>query len=160
MKNTFFAPLKILSLILSLFLVWRIFVYYKRLDLWKKKIGSWKEIFWLNKTPLFILKRRYKRVEELLSSQNRGAWQMAILKADALVKTVLTEMGYKGKDVGEMAEQLLPEAVPEEIKFNLKLANEICHQIVEKQNLLSQEDARRYIVFYKNALEVLGIKIS
>lgn len=160
MKNTFFASLKILSLILSLFLVWRIFVYYKRLDLWKKKIGSWKEIFWLNKTPLFILKRRYKRVEELLSSQNRGAWQIAILKADALVKTVLTEMGYKGKDVGEMAEQLLPEAVPEEIKFNLKLANEICHQIVEKQNLLSQEDARRYIVFYKNALEVLGIKIS
>ncbi len=160
MKNTFFASLKILSLILSLFLVWRIFVYYKRLDLWKKKIGSWKEIFWLNKTPLFILKRRYKRVEELLSSQNRGAWQIAILKADALVKTVLTEMGYKGKDVGEMAEQLLPETVPEEIKFNLKLANEICHQIVEKQNLLSQEDARRYIVFYKNALEVLGIKIS
>jgi hypothetical protein len=160
MKNTFFALLKIFSLIFSLILIWRIFVYYRKLDLWKKKIGSWKEVFWLNKTPLFILKRRYKKAEGLLVSQNRGAWQMAILKIDALMKSVLLEMGYKGKDVGEMAEQLLPEAVPEEIKFNLKLANEICHQIVEKQNLLSREDARRYIVFYKNALEALGIKIS
>ncbi|MFZ2414747.1 MAG: hypothetical protein WAW33_01980 [Minisyncoccia bacterium] len=160
MKNTFFAILKIFSLLLSIFLIWRIFAYYKKLDLWKKKIGNWKEIFWLNKTPLFILKRRYKKIEELLMSQNRGAWQIAVLKADALVKSVLLEMGYKGKDVGDMAGQLLPEIVPEEIKFNLKLANEVCHQIVERQGILSQEDAKKYVVSYRNALEVLGIKIS
>lgn len=160
MKNTFFAILKIFSLLLSIFLIWRIFAYYKKLDLWKKKIGNWKEIFWLNKTPLFILKRRNKKIEELLMSQNRGAWQIAVLKADALVKSVLLEMGYKGKDVGDMAGQLLPEIVPEEIKFNLKLANEVCHQIVERQGILSQEDAKKYVVSYRNALEVLGIKIS
>jgi hypothetical protein len=160
MKNTFFAILKIFSLLLSIFLIWRIFAYYKKLDLWKKKIGNWKEIFWLNKTPLFILKRRNKKIEELLMSQNRGAWQIAVLKADALVKSVLLEMGYKGKDVGDMAGQLLPEIVPEEIKFNLKLANEVCHQIVERQGILSQEDAKKYVVAYRNALEVLGIKIS
>jgi hypothetical protein len=160
MNNVFFTILKIFGLIISLVLIWKIIGYYKTLGLWRKKIGNWKEVFWLNKTPIRILQQRYNKATKLLHSQNRAAWQIAVLKVDNIVKTVLAEMGYQGKDVGEMAEQLLPEIASEEIKFNLKLANDVCHQIVEKQNLLSQEEARKYVDIYRNILEVLGIKIS
>lgn len=160
MPFKFFAVVKIISLIASIILIWRITVYYKKLELWHKKINNWREVFWLNRTPLYVLRRRYKKVEKLLSSKNRAAWQIALLQADSIAKTVVGEMGYKGKDLGEMLEKLLPEVLDEKIKFNLKLANQVCHQIVEKQYSLTQEEAQKYLNFYKEGLEKLSIKIS
>jgi len=160
MSFNFFSLLKILSLLFSLLLIWRIMVYYKKLDLWHKKINNWREVFWLNRTPSIILRKRYKKVEKLMSSTNRAAWQIALLQADGIAKTVIGEMGYKGKDLSEMLGRLLPEALDEETKFNLKLANQVCHQIVEKQYSLDQSEAQKYLFMYREGLEKLGIKIS
>jgi len=135
-------------------------VYYKKLDLWHKKINNWREVFWLNRTPLIILKRRYQKAEKLMNSNNRAAWQIALLQADGIVKTVISEIGYKGKDLSEMLGRLLPEVLDEETKFNLKLANQVCHQIVEKQYSLDHTEAQKYLFMYKEGLEKLGIKIS
>ncbi|HPR91176.1 MAG TPA: hypothetical protein PK547_00330 [Candidatus Paceibacterota bacterium] len=160
MPFNFFSFLKILSLCFSLLLIWRIAVYYKKLDLWHKKINSWKEVFWLNRTPLIILRRRFKKAEKLMESANRIAWQIALLKADGIVKTIISEMGYKGKDLSEMLEKLSPEVLDDETKFNLKLANQVCHQIVEKQYSLDQAEARKYFLLYEEGLNKMGIKIS
>ncbi|HPS28462.1 MAG TPA: hypothetical protein PLX10_01360 [Candidatus Paceibacterota bacterium] len=160
MSFNFFSLLKILSLLFSLFLVWRIMVYYKKLDLWHKKINNWREVFWLNRTPLIILRRRYQKAEKLMNSNNRAAWQIALLQADGIVKTVIGEIGYRGKDLSEMLGRLLPEVLDEETKFNLKLANQVCHQIVEKQYSLDRSEAQKYLFIYKEGLEKLGIKIS
>jgi len=160
MSSKFFATVKIISLLLSMFLIWRIVVYYKKLELWHKKINSWREVFWLNRTPAYLIKKRYQKAEKLMSSNNRAAWQIALLKADGIVKTVIGEIGYKGKDLGEMLDKILPDLLNEETKFNLKLANQVCHQIVEKQYSLTQEEAKKYLDFYKEGLNNLGIKIS
>jgi len=135
-------------------------VYYKKLDLWHKKINNWREVFWLNRTPLIILRRRYQKAEKLMNSNNRAAWQIALLQADGIVKTVIGEIGYRGKDLSEMLGRLLPEVLDEETKFNLKLANQVCHQIVEKQYSLDRSEAQKYLFIYKEGLEKLGIKIS
>jgi len=95
-----------------------------------------------------------------MSSNNRAAWQIALLQADGIVKTVISEIGYKGKDLSEMLDRLLPEVLDEETKFNLKLANQVCHQIVERQYSLGQSEAQKYLLVYKEGLEKLGIKIS
>jgi hypothetical protein len=160
MSSKFFATVKIISLLLSMLLIWRIAVYYKKLELWHKKINSWREVFWLNRTPAYLIKKRYQKAEKLMSSNNRAAWQIALLKADGIVKTVIGEIGYKGKDLGEMLDKILPDLLNEETKFNLKLANQVCHQIVEKQYSLTQEEAKKYLDFYKEGLNNLGIKIS
>jgi hypothetical protein len=160
MSSKFFATVKIISLLLSMILIWRIVVYYKKLELWHKKINSWREVFWLNRTPSYLIKKRYQKAEKLMSSTNRVAWQIALLKADGIVKTVIGEIGYKGKDLGDMLDKVLPDLLNEETKFNLKLANQVCHQIVEKQYSLTQEEAKKYLYFYKEGLNNLGIKIS
>lgn len=160
MSSKFFATVKIISLLASMILVWRIAVYYKKLELWHKKINNWREIFWLNRTPSYLIKKRYQKAEKLMSSTNRAAWQIALLQADGIVKTVIGEMGYKGKDLGDILDKVLPDLLNEETKFNLKLANQVCHQIVEKQYSLTQEEAKKYLYFYKEGLNDLGIKIS
>ena len=160
MSSKFFATVKIISLFISTILIWRIVVYYKKLELWHKKINSWREVFWLNRTPFYLIKKRYQKAEKLMSSTNRAAWQIALLQADGLVKTVIEEIGYRGRDLGDMLDKVLPDLLNEETKFNLKLANQVCHQIVEKQYSLTQEEAKKYLNFYKEGLNNLGIKIS
>lgn len=100
--------------------------------------------------------RAWRAVEEQLSSSNASDWKLAVMSADAAMGEALEDMKIEG---ATMADRL--KALGESHRLRSyemlwdahKVRNEIAH---EPRRTLSQEEARRIIDHYKDALKELG----
>lgn len=100
--------------------------------------------------------RAWAAVEEQLISQNSSDWKLAVMSADAAMGEALEDMQIEG---ATMADKL--KALGESHRLRSyemlwdahKVRNEIAH---EPRRLLSQEEARRIIQHYEDALKELG----
>lgn len=100
--------------------------------------------------------RAWAAVEEQLVSSNASDWKLAVMSADAAMGEALEDMKIEG---ATMADRL--NALGEshrlrsyEMLWNAhKVRNEIAH---EPRRVLSQEEARRIVQQYEDALKELG----
>ncbi len=47
------------------------------------------------------LQERWKKVTELIESENQNDWRQAIIEADIMLDEMLTKQGYKGESIGD-----------------------------------------------------------
>lgn len=100
--------------------------------------------------------RAWRAVEEQLISSNASDWKLAVMSADAAMGEALEDMKIEG---ATMADKL--KALGESHRLRSyemlwdahKVRNEIAH---EPRRMLSQEEARRIVQHFADALKELG----
>lgn len=96
---------------------------------------------------------RWEHVRNLIGSQQEGDWRRAIIEADSMLGTLLSDQGYRGSTIGEQ----LRDANPLQFKtLDLawkahKVRNEIAHGAEGYK--LSERDARATIDLYQRVFE-------
>jgi len=96
---------------------------------------------------------QWSYVEELISSPTESDWRRAILEADIMLGTMLTEQGYLGESIGEKLKTANP------LQFTTldmawrahKVRNQIAH--AGQGFHLTQRDARATIDYYRRVFE-------
>lgn len=96
---------------------------------------------------------KWERVERLMDSHNSSDWKQAIIEADILLDSMLTQMGYEGNSIGEQLKQI------EESDFVTlnkaweahKFRNHIAHK--GGDFTFSKSEAERIIGLYQKVFE-------
>lgn len=96
---------------------------------------------------------RWNMVKKLISSNNPSDWKQAIIEADIMLDTLLTNMGYQGETVGEKLKRV------ESSEFNTlneaweahKVRNIIAHEGLSY--VMSENEAKRVFSQYKKVFE-------
>ena len=98
------------------------------------------------------LSARWKKIQDLLGSQNENDWKQAILEADQMLDMILDGLGYKGESIGEKLKRVGPgemKAVDDAWEAH-KVRNDIAHR---SSLHLSQHDANEAIQRYRRVFE-------
>lgn len=99
-----------------------------------------------------VLKKEWEAIESLLSSKRDSEYKVAILKADAFVDTMLSEIGYAGKDLGERIESIRPGHFSQ--LDSLREAHEIRNRIIlDREYSIDQGEAIRVLGLFRLFLE-------
>jgi len=92
---------------------------------------------------------RWRKVLNYIFSPNEGDWKLAVIEADSMLDSLMTQLGFKGEDLGEK----LKSADREKFR-NLSFAwevhtirNRIAHEGTSFG--LSQHEAKRVIALYE-----------
>lgn len=80
--------------------------------------------------PKNVMQRKWRKIKKRLESGNASQYKAAILEADIMTDKVLSDMGYKGKNLTERLEKIKPEQLPnyEELKEAHQIRNQIVHE--------------------------------
>lgn len=107
------------------------------------------------KPPLEEASGRWEEIRKLANSNNPSEWNMAILRADALVGEVLQSLGYQGTTVAERLKVVDPTKMPslERIWSAHRLRNMIAHDPLEQH---TKETIINALRSYEQALRELG----
>ncbi len=99
---------------------------------------------------------RWRKVLNYIFSMNEGDWKLAVIEADSMLDGLMTELGFKGADLGEKLKSA------DRDKFrNLTAAWEV-HTIRNRvahegaSFLLSQHEAKRVIALYEQIFREFG----
>jgi len=89
------------------------------------------------------------------AAQNPAEWNMAILRADALLEEALTKKGYEGAAMADKLRIVDPHQLPsiESVWSAHRLRNMIAHDL---KSQYTQDTIRTALGAYQNALEELG----
>lgn len=100
--------------------------------------------------------RAWRAVEEQLVSQNGSDWKLAVMSADAVMGEALEDMKIEGATMADKLKALGEShrlRSYEQLWDAHKVRNEIAH---EPRRALSQEEARRIVQHFADALKELG----
>jgi len=100
---------------------------------------------------------RWKRIVELVASDNPTEWRHGVIEADVLLDEVLTEKGYIGETLGEKLKNITSDSMR---TLNSaweahKVRNEIAH--TGSDFILTQREARRAIDNFRQVFDELGV---
>lgn len=106
-------------------------------------------------SPKDEVKENWEHVQELINSTNGSDWNMAVLRADALLDDVLIKLGYEGETIADRLKIVDPHQLPsiERIWSAHRLRNSIAHNPLEQN---SREAMTYAIKGYEQALKELG----
>ncbi len=100
--------------------------------------------------------KRWAKVLEYVFSNNEGDWKLAIIEADTMLEDLLTELGFRGENIGEK----LKSADRESFR-NLNSAweahtirNRIAHE--GSTFTLSSHEAKRVVTIYEQIFREYG----
>ena len=99
---------------------------------------------------------RWNKTLTYLFSDSSSDWKLAVIEADAMLASLMTDLGYKGEDLGERLKMANQENFP-----SLTLAwevhtirNRIAHEGLTFE--LSQHEAKRVIALYEQIFRQYG----
>jgi len=99
---------------------------------------------------------RWNKTLTYLFSESSSDWKLAIIEADAMLESLMAELGYKGENLGERLKMANQENFP-----SLTLAwevhtirNRIAHEGLSFE--LSQHEAKRVIALYEQIFHQYG----
>lgn len=144
----------VISLI-NILLVWFVVSTLRRLNALKKKRP-------LEQTTAHTIpiegevKENWEHIRTLINSSNASDWNMAVLRADALLEDILQHLGYEGETIAERLKIVDPTKLPsyDRLWSAHRLRNAIAHDPLEQHT-------RETIVYalgsYEQALKELGM---
>jgi hypothetical protein len=99
---------------------------------------------------------RWEHVRNLIASQQEGDWRRAIIEADSMLGTLLTDQGYRGSTIGEQLRDANPlQFTTLDLAWKAhKVRNEIAHG--GEAYKLDERDARATIDLYQRVFEEFG----
>lgn len=103
------------------------------------------------------LSQRWRKVMELVDSENQNDWKMAIIEADIMLDYVLGKMGYQGTGVGEKLKRVERgdmETLDEAWEAH-KVRNSLAHEsaVGESGFVLGQHEAKRVIQLFRKVFD-------
>lgn len=160
--SVFFSVLKILSLVVSVVLLWFLLSSYRKLKNINTKIKESlkppKEVEAAiaaggEGVPARYVNPKWERVLKHINSENSSDWKLAILEADIILDEMLDKMGYHGDTMGEKLKQVEPSDF---LTLNSaweahKIRNQIAHEGADFA--LSRREADRVIALFKEVFE-------
>ena len=107
-------------------------------------------------SPQAEVKRQWEHVRELANSSSPSDWNMAILRADALLDEILQSLGYAGTTLAERLKVVDPHQLPsvERVWSAHRLRNTIVHGPTEDH---ARETMIHALRSYELALKELGM---
>ncbi|TSC78661.1 MAG: Uncharacterized protein G01um101433_122 [Parcubacteria group bacterium Gr01-1014_33] len=107
-------------------------------------------------SPKDEVKRSWEGIQNLGASQNPSDWNMAILRADALLDDTLQDLGYEGPMLSDRLRIVDPTKLPsrERVWSAHRLRNAIAHDPLEQH---SRETIQAAIKTYEQAFKELQV---
>ncbi|MBU1177195.1 MAG: hypothetical protein V1901_01180, partial [Patescibacteria group bacterium] len=124
-------PLKIISVILSIFLIFSIFfILFKIRKNIEKSLLTITESITAPGLPKKELDKKWQAIMDRLEKNNDGDYKMAIIEADNLFDDLLIRIGYQGEDMGERLKQITKAQLAniDELWQAHKIRNRIAHE--------------------------------
>jgi len=139
-------------IILSFFLIgFIIFALIK--TTWLKRLVIWDVHEFLTHRPFETRKaeKEWKRIKNKLTAEIESEWKLAVIEADKMADSYLSQMGFEGANFGEKLKKLDAAHLPniEEVKEAYKIRSNIIHDPTYN---LSLEEAKRVLEIYEKAL--------
>ncbi len=149
--------LKVFFIILSLFLIgFIIFVLVK--TTWLKRLVIWDLHEFLTHRPFESRKtdKEWQKIKAKLAAEMESEWKLAVIEADKMVDSVLSQIGFKGANLSERLKEITAAYLPsiEEVKEAYKIRSNIIHDPTYK---LSLEEAKKVLAIYEKALVDLHV---
>lgn len=99
---------------------------------------------------------RWSKTLDYLFSQHSSDWKLAIIEADSMLEELMTQMGFKGENLGEKLKSANQESFPKlstawEVHT---IRNRIAHEGLAFE--LSQHEAKRIIAMYEEIFHSYG----
>ncbi len=106
--------------------------------------------------PQDEVKPQWEGIMQLVASTHPSDWNMALLRADALLEDVLMHLGYEGATLAERLKIVDPTKLPsmERIWSAHRVRNMIAHDPVQEH---TRETITHAIASYEQALKELGM---
>ncbi len=107
-------------------------------------------------SPRAEVREGWDRIRELANSATPSDWNMAVLRADALVDDILTHLGYEGTSFAERLAIVDPTTMPsiERLWSSHRLRNAIAHDPLVQHD---RETIIHALRGYEGALKDLGV---
>ena len=138
------------------FLGFIIFVFIK--TTWLKRMVIWDLHEFLTHRPFETRKaeKEWKITKNKLATEMESEWKLAVIEADKMTDSYLSQMGFGGANLGERLKKLDAAHLPniEELKEAYKIRNNIIHDPTYK---LSLEEAKKALEIYEKALADLHV---
>ena len=148
---TLFIVFGILDLILFIFIIWTV----KRFQKLFHTIPAEETTIHVV-TPKEEVRENWQHIRELANSANPSDWNMAILRADALLDDILKHLGYEGETMAERLKIIDTTKLPslDKIWSAHHLRNMIAHDPLEQH---TKETIIHALRSYEQALKELGM---
>ena len=148
---TLFIVFGILDLILFIFIIWTV----KRFQKLFHTIPAGEKTIHVV-TPKEEVRENWQHIRELANSANPSDWNMAILRADALLDDILKHLGYEGETMAERLKIIDTTKLPslDKIWSAHHLRNMIAHDPLEQH---TKETIIHALRSYEQALKELGM---
>lgn len=146
------SVLRTFFIALSLFLVgFIIFVLIK--TTWLKRLVIWDVHEFLTHRPFETRKaeKEWKGIKNKLAAEMESEWKLAVIEADKMTDSYLSQMGFEGANLGERLKKLDSAHISniEEVREAYKIRSNIIHDPTYK---LSLEEAKKVLEIYEKAL--------
>jgi len=107
-------------------------------------------------SPKIEIKESWEHIKGLANSSSPSDWNMAVLRADALLDDVLQHLGYEGLTIAERLKLVDSTKLPsvDEVWSAHRLRNMIAHDPMEKQ---TRESIIHALRVYEKAFKELGM---
>jgi len=95
---TYFFYFRLLGFCLSLFFLWGVVYYFRKLKIFARQRSKWRRK-WGKDSLSDILpqsKKQWKVVEKLLTEPHQSSWKLAVLQAEGIVTKTLRQIGVLG----------------------------------------------------------------
>jgi len=148
-----------LALFMSLVFLWGVIYYsskiynlHKHDNLLKYAVPPADENHGLKLAP-DIMKQRWSRVTEHISSMTDNDWKLAILEADIMLDEMLDRQGYHGESIGDKLKKVETadfDSINEAWEAH-KIRNQIAHE--GSAFMLSQRQARETVAMYEKVFK-------
>jgi len=104
-----------------------------------------------------IFRERWFDIVTKFEIGSQIAWKSAIFEADKLIDDILKEIGISGKTMEERLFKVHPESL--ESFSKLLEAHHFCNDIAQNNLELTEEEAKKILVYYEEILKEIGVII-
>lgn len=155
-NSNLIALLKVLSVLISLILIWIIIRIVIKAEIIKSKIKK-AEAFWLgSKYEKKKVLKIWRRIIKLLQEDHELARKQSVLLADHLLEEMLDHGGWPGKDLGDRLSKITTNQMPDIDRIST--AHRVTLRIFNEPNLvLSHNDAVQVLMIYEKVFKDFGL---
>jgi hypothetical protein len=100
------------------------------------------------------MRKRWNKIENRLKTGNVSQFKVAVIEADKIIDDILKGVGYKGENMAERIEKIMPAHLDDVEK--LQWAHEVRNQIIHDETFeIDQKKAEELLGIYEKVLKDL-----
>jgi len=101
-------------------------------------------------------RKKWNKIRKKIDGENESLWKVAIIEADKEIDSLISRMGYPGKNMKERLDNINPMQI-EGIE-ELRKAHETRNRIIHEEGFkLEEKEAKNIFGYYENFLRYLRI---